>query len=77
MVPKNCLAYGLYVYNLETSWAQLKIEMVILDYSARFVNVEENGYRFEGLRNETWVNTQPALLIAVWERMLLLFRLTT
>ena len=38
---------------------------------ARFINVEENVCRFEGLRKETWVNTQPALLFAVWERMLL------
>ena len=53
------------------------MEMVVWDYSTRFVNVEENGYRFEGLRKETWVNARPALLIAVWEGMLLLFRLTT
>ena len=63
-----------YVYNTGSAKDVIdmtKKEMVVLENSpARFVNVEENAWRFEGLGKETCINTQPALLIAVWKRML-------
>ena len=64
--------YVYYPESAKDSWTQLKKKMVVLENTpARFINVEENVCRFEGLRKETWVNTHPALLFAVWERMLL------
>ena len=41
------------------------------------VNDEENGFRFEDQRKETWNHTRPAWLIAVWKRLLELYTYST